>query len=114
MAISHFRSQKKIDHHNLPLPVIPDPEEKMIQEERHHNIWNTAMALSPKQYKVLWLYYVEEMPIKDMAQVLKNNPITVRVLLHRARLKLAEVFSPSQEADSKVKRFNAESEKIVL
>ena len=89
-AISRHRSNKKMK----PIPAgtssIPDPEDIVIQKEESQNIWALASTLPEKEYEAIWLRYAEEMPIKDIARVTKKNPITVRVLLYRARLKLAE------------------------
>ncbi len=89
-AISHHRSNKKMKHNPARTPALPGPEEVVIQKEESKNIWELATTLPKKEYEALWLFYSEEMPIKDIARVTKKSPITVRVLLYRARLKLAE------------------------
>ena len=89
-AISRFRSEKKKSTSLNPSPSPPDPQEIVIQKEESQNIWHLASKLGERQYEALWLHYGEDMPIKDMAKILKKKPITVRVLLHRARLNLAK------------------------
>jgi RNA polymerase sigma-70 factor (ECF subfamily) len=89
-AISHHRANKKMKHSPTGISSLPDPEEAVIRKEESQNIWELASALPKKEYEALWLFYAEEMPIKDIARVTKKSPITVRVLLYRARMKLAE------------------------
>ncbi len=50
-----------------------------------NNLITLAKQLKPAQYEVLWLKYVEDLSIKDIASILNKNPVSVRVLLHRAR-----------------------------
>ncbi|MDH5743647.1 MAG: sigma-70 region 4 domain-containing protein, partial [Candidatus Aminicenantes bacterium] len=48
----------------------------------------------------LWLHYAEDMPVKEIAKVTKKKPITVRVLLHRARLNLAKRIDRASFAEN--------------
>jgi RNA polymerase sigma-70 factor (ECF subfamily) len=89
-AISRFRSEKKRSTFLEPAPSPPDPQDIAIQKEESQNIWHLASKLGERQYEALWLYYGEDMPIKEMAKILNKKPITVRVLLHRARLNLGK------------------------
>jgi len=107
-AISHHRANKKMKHSPTGTSSLPDPEETVIRKEESQNIWELASTLPKKEYEALWLYYAEEMPIKDIARVTKKSPITVRVLLYRARLNLAEridknAFSKNPAGTSPVK-----------
>lgn len=92
-AISRFRSEKKRRTPIEPSPSPPDPQDIVIQKEDSQNIWHLARELGGKQYEALWLHYGADMPIKEMAKILSKKPITVRVLLHRARLNLAKKIS---------------------
>jgi len=94
-AISRFRSEKKRSTSLDPSPSPPNPQDIVIQKEESQNIWYLASELGKKQYEALWLHYGEDMPIKDMARILNKTPITVRVLLHRARLNLGKRMDPS-------------------
>jgi RNA polymerase sigma-70 factor (ECF subfamily) len=89
-AISRFRSEKKRSTSLDPSPSLPDPQEIVIRKEKSQNIWHLASKLGERQYKALWLHYGEDMPIKEMAKILNKKPVTVRVLLHRARLNLGK------------------------
>jgi RNA polymerase sigma-70 factor (ECF subfamily) len=89
-SISRFRAEKKKQSTINPSPNPPDPQDIVIKKEESQNIWHLARKLGNKQYKALWLHYAEEMPIREMAEIMKKKPITVRVLLHRARVNLAK------------------------
>jgi len=90
LAISRFRSEKKRFSSPDPSPSPPNPEDIVIQKEESQNIWHLASKLGKRQYEALWLHYGEDMPIKEMAIILNKKPITVRVLLHRARQNLGK------------------------
>jgi len=90
LAISRFRSEKKRSVSLDPSPSPPDPQDIVIQKEASRNIWNLASTLRETQYEALWLYYGEDIQIKEMAKILNKKPITVRVLLHRARQNLGK------------------------
>lgn len=97
-AISRYRSAR------LKKPFVPknpalDPQEAFIQKEQSQNLWYQAKTLQQKEYEALWLRYAEDMSVKDIAKVLKKKPITVRVLLHRARLNLAKKIRPDTNSE---------------
>lgn len=95
LLISFYR-KKQVDKPGLAAAVVsPDPQERMIREEDSKNIWNFAKTLQQDQYEVLWLRYMEDLSIKEIAGVVKKNQVYVRVLLHRARLNLMKHVNPS-------------------
>jgi RNA polymerase sigma-70 factor (ECF subfamily) len=51
--------------------------------------------LSPRERALVWLAYVEGYPHKDIARVLEVKDKSVRVLLFRARRKLAKILEES-------------------
>jgi RNA polymerase sigma-70 factor (ECF subfamily) len=104
LAVSHYRSGRwKLE--NLTGPAEPGavetvktgaaggPEAAMTERENMRNLWVTAQTLKKESYESLWLRYVEEMTIKEIAAVMKKSQIYVRVLLHRARLKLTRLVA---------------------
>lgn len=98
-AISHNRKKKETMSHLVPKASLPNPQEVLIQKEEARNIWNSARKLKQKEYKALWLHYGEDLSIKEMAKVMKKTQISVRVLLHRARLNLAKTLSQSAPSE---------------
>lgn len=91
-AISRFRAEKKRAVFLDPVPIPPEPQDILIQKKESQNIWKLASKLGEKQYEALWLHYGEDIPIKEMAKILDKKPITVRVLLHRARQNLGKMM----------------------
>ncbi len=87
--------RKLIDRHRtarpaqseLPEQVEPDnPAELLARREDNSQIWDTARrCLSPDQFQALWLRYVEDMNIREVARVLRKTATHVKVLLFRAR-----------------------------
>jgi RNA polymerase sigma-70 factor (ECF subfamily) len=94
-AISRHRSKKKIKPDPTAASSLPGPEEIVIQKQESQNIWELANLLSAKEYEALWLRYAEDMSIKEISRVTKKKPVSVRVLLYRARLNLAKIIDQS-------------------
>jgi RNA polymerase sigma-70 factor (ECF subfamily) len=95
-AISRYRTNKKMKANPAATPHIPEPEEIVIKKEESNNLWRIASNLPKKEFEALWLHYSEDMPVKEIAKITKKKPITVRVLLHRARLNLARIIDRSE------------------
>jgi RNA polymerase sigma-70 factor (ECF subfamily) len=94
-AISRHRSNKKMRSNPTAASSIPGPEEIVIQKQESQNLWEMANLLPEKEYEALWLHYAEDMSIKEIARVTKKKPVSVRVLLYRARLNLAKRIDQS-------------------
>ena len=59
------------------------------------SLWSSASkVLSPNAYRALRLHYVENMPVKEIAEVLEKTTTGTKVLLFRARRSLAEKIDP--------------------
>lgn len=50
------------------------------------------MKLDPEYREVIYLYYVEQMKVKEIARILGKNPNTVKSTLHRGREKLKQIY----------------------
>ncbi|MCP5102556.1 MAG: sigma-70 family RNA polymerase sigma factor [bacterium] len=98
LVISVYR-KKKLDVPGLedtgPSHPLSDPQERLIREEEDKNLWAAARTLQHHQYQALWLRYTENLSVKEIAVVMKKSRVSVRVLLHRARLNLAKQLNPS-------------------
>ncbi|MFW5857142.1 MAG: RNA polymerase sigma factor [Planctomycetota bacterium] len=71
----------------------PDPAAEAARRDAGATLWDRARAvLSDKQYDTLWLRYGEELEIRDIAAVTGRTRVHVKVLLHRARARLAEAL----------------------
>jgi RNA polymerase sigma-70 factor (ECF subfamily) len=95
LAISHFRANKPKDLSSIPNHLPPDPQEIVTAREQSQKMWSCAKSLRNKQYEVLWLRYMEDLSVKEIAVVMNRTHVQIRVLLHRARLNLAKEFKKS-------------------
>jgi RNA polymerase sigma-70 factor (ECF subfamily) len=63
--------------------------------EETERLWTVAARELPeRQFSALWLRTVEDLPVADIARVLGRPPGTVKVLLFRARQRLAATLDP--------------------
>ena len=75
---------------NLPSgpDALPDPE-----------LLDAIGALSPRQRAVVVLYYLEDRPMEEVADLVGCSTSTGFVHLHKARRRLAELLSEEVESD---------------
>ncbi len=67
-----------------------DPAELLARQEDARDIWRRARQKLPdSQFQALWLRYAEEMDVAQISRVLGKTQTHVKVLLFRARNKLA-------------------------
>jgi RNA polymerase sigma-70 factor (ECF subfamily) len=77
-----------------------DPAAAAIDKEERGRLWDLAAAtLSQPQMTALWLYYVEEMPVAEIAKVLKRSRVATKTMLFRARRKLKPVLSETEPSE---------------
>ncbi|MEM7204788.1 MAG: sigma-70 family RNA polymerase sigma factor [Planctomycetota bacterium] len=68
----------------------PDPADALMACEARQNLWDTvARLLAPQARSALWLFYAEGRSAREVAEILGKREAAVRVMLHRAREKLA-------------------------
>lgn len=84
---------------------IPDPHADpllaCVRESGRHNLWLTARrCLRPEAYAALWLRYVEELSVRDVARVLERSESWAKVTLKRARDRLATELKDAETAQS--------------
>jgi RNA polymerase sigma-70 factor (ECF subfamily) len=100
LAVSRHRKQA------LPLAVWsadvaapgPDAGRQLADAEERAGLWTLATrVLRPAQREALWLFYVEEMSVKEVAQVLEVSTIAAKVLLHRARRRLGAALTQDKD-----------------
>ena len=99
LAIDFYRKKQHHEHISLMNPSTPDPGEQVTREEDAQNLWNIAQKLQANQFQVLWLRYIEELSLPEIASVMKKNQVHIRVLLHRARMNLIKQLNPSASKD---------------
>lgn len=66
------------------LPALPDPADSGILE---------ALLTLPEKYRlVLTLYYVEDVPIREIARTIQRTPSAVKMRLQKGRRLLEEAY----------------------
>lgn len=67
-----------------------DPAFKAEQNEERRNLWIAAeRILSEPEFQILWMFYMDEYSPEEIGKIVNKKSGTIRVLLHRARRKLA-------------------------
>ena len=78
-----------------------DPQAVAAAREESARLWAVAArALPERQFSALWLRTAEDLPVAEIARVLRRPPATVKVLLFRARRRLASVLGPADGRES--------------
>ncbi len=68
-----------------------EPTEEVAEAESRRWLWKTVGdVLGERERTALWLYYAEDMPVKEIAQVVDRSPAAVKTMLFRSRQKLAK------------------------
>jgi RNA polymerase sigma-70 factor (ECF subfamily) len=86
----------------------PEPLEALVASEGRRRLWDAASKiLTEEQLTALWLYYVEDMPVRNIANVLGRTRTSAKVMLFRARRKLMPLLG---EFDEERRRLTASRE----
>ena len=73
---------------NIDDTEIVSPE--IFDTSRQRDLFNAVMELPKKERTVIHLFYYEDLPVKDIAVILKIKESAVKTRLSRARQKLKE------------------------
>ena len=101
LAISHYRKTRPllgaVDLDQVQCEQV-QPHEKMEAAEQKDRLWRIARGmLTPTQFTVLWLYYVEQMPFKHIGKVTRRLSASTRALMFLVRSKLRPHLESSQQ-----------------
>lgn len=93
-AISQWRKHK-------PTSPLLDSDHPSISQSLPHDavaLWEIAQAnLSPNEFTALWMFYQEDLPLKEVARVLRRTVPHCKVILYRARKSLGKVLAREKE-----------------
>ena len=104
-AADHRRARGRRTHHEASAghdvgraarwsSAEPDPADIGAAADRRDAVWSAVDAtLDGDAWAVVWLVYREGHSVKDAAKVIGRSAGATRVLLHRARAKLADPLS---------------------
>ena len=80
------------------LDSVDDPLEACIVASERENLWLTARRLlSADAYSAMWLRYVEDMSVKDVARTLERPVSWTKVTLMRSRRRLSAELASGHE-----------------
>ena len=90
--IDRVRARRTVSEEPAPESLdLMDPAESLARSEDSQNLWARARRKLPAiQFQALWLRYVEDMDVAQVAQVVGRTRTHVKVLLFRARTALAK------------------------
>ncbi|GGK59313.1 MULTISPECIES: RNA polymerase sigma factor [Flavobacteriaceae] len=92
------RNKKQINSENIDeiyegdLGVLQDALSYLEEKERKSIIKKSLLKLNEDEQVILTLYYFEEMPLKEISEVVNLSLDNIKVKLFRARKKLATIL----------------------
>lgn len=89
LALDHFRELKRARNRQIEYPINPPA---MDHGDLRHDMMRIFGELNPRERALLWLAHVEGSDREEISRALGLKPKSVRVLLFRARKKLAELL----------------------
>jgi len=99
LCISQRRSRGKepaVASHEPELHAAgaePDPLTSAAERDEGRALWETAVrVLRPEERSALWLRYAEDLTMEEIGTILGRPTVTVRVILFRARGRLAQAL----------------------
>ena len=110
MNLSRDHRKRSTAPLNSDTPALrPSPERQTLDREQSATIWSVAEeVLTEEQRAALWLRYVEQLPMADIAAVLDKNVVAVRVMLHRAKQRLRRALPATDHAPAATARSEAD------
>lgn len=76
------------------------PEERLIKKSNDEELVDQVLKLEKKYREIIILYYFEEFEIKELAEVLKTSPNTVKTRLRRARQLLQDQLTTEGSSEN--------------
>jgi len=93
LALDHFRETKRERTRAEAMEVIEPGPSSEPREVLRHDLMKTFGELKPRERALLWLAHVEEADHDDIGAALGVKTLSVKVLLFRARKRLAELLT---------------------
>ena len=98
VSINHHRRPRRAKDGDALDWIVsgePGPAQIAAEKEDRRTLWGmAARILSEEEMTVVWLYYVEDMPAREIASVLGRTWVGVKTLLFRARRRLLPLLEP--------------------
>lgn len=73
--------------------AAPTSAQAVADAEHRGRLWDqVSEALTEQQHTTIWLFYVEQMSVKQIARVVGRSQVAVKTMMFRARQKLLGVL----------------------
>lgn len=100
VSINHHRRVRPVGTADA-LPCLeartPGPAQAAVEEEDRRSLWGKAAeVLSEEEMTALWLHYVEDMPVRQVAAILGRSWVAVKTMMFRARKRLRPLVAEFQ------------------
>lgn len=92
VCINESKNYLRAPFRTRTVPFEDTQMQYTFQEERSYDLFAAVMALPTKERIVIHLFYYEDLPVKEIASLLKINVSAVKTRLHRARNHLKELL----------------------
>lgn len=101
LTVAHHRSRnlrrKPLEWATGTLPETPDGIAS--RREERQILWDTARRhLSADQFTSLWFHYAHDMPVAEIARIMKRTQANVKILLFRGRQKLRTLLESQSDS----------------
>lgn len=80
--------------------VVPEERRETADATAGADVLNAVGTLPARQRAAVVLFYYEDRPIDEVAQILDCSPSTARVHLHKARKRLGDLLSEEVPSDA--------------
>ena len=102
LTIDHYRRQRPpLALEDVDQVDARDPSRILAGKEEVMRVWKTAReVLSDRQFSVMWLRYNEGLDNKEIANIVGCPSTYTKVLLHRARHRLAQELEREASVDA--------------
>jgi RNA polymerase sigma-70 factor (ECF subfamily) len=101
IALRNVARQRRPDGHDSDVELVDDrdPLQACIVHSDRENVWVTAKRLlSDDAFNAMWLRYVEDMSVKDIARALDKSLSWTKVTLLRSRRRLSAELAGNETA----------------
>lgn len=96
LVYDHFRQTKRASRWQILLRSEPEPEIVYDNFAEETEMMQVFRYLQPRERALLWLAYVEGYEHREIAATLNLSAMSIKVLLFRARRKLAQLLTTKE------------------
>ncbi|MCZ7568364.1 MAG: sigma-70 family RNA polymerase sigma factor [Ardenticatenaceae bacterium] len=98
-VIDHFRGQER--HQMMPLEEslvdsAPDPGETLLSTLAHEELREALQQLTEEQQQVILLRFVEDLSVREVAQITRRTEGAIKALQYRGLRSLLRILSPGE------------------